>query len=82
MLCGTALTVCGGGFQPAERLVVSVIGRIGTITITVQAAANGTILVTVPSSVCRIAPLTLVVRGARGEGSNEIPLPAFACRMR
>jgi hypothetical protein len=69
------LQVCGSGFSPVEVVTLTLRGRFGTTSWTVNAAADGSFQSTLFPGACRYAPGLVVARGNRGHVSNPLLLP-------
>jgi hypothetical protein len=78
---GGVLSVCGSGFHPAELVTLTLIGRLGRISWSAVAGADGTFRSPVPPASCRLVALSVVARGSRGSvASTTAPALTF-CRM-
>lgn len=75
----SSLAVCGVGFHASEVVVISVVGRIGSLAFQTVASPSGGFDVPLPRSACQIMPLSIRARGNRGTVSNVVTVPPYAC---
>lgn len=74
-------SVCGSGFHPAELVTLTLIGRLGRVSWSAVAGADGSFRSAVPPASCRLVALSVVARGNRGSVASTTATVLTFCRM-